>query len=330
MLSIPSDISLLTATISQLMVGASLISATTSNIVSNNTIQLVLGSQISAGQTISILISNIMTQNSTKPTSTFTLSSFDSAFRGIDQSSNNLSLIISGGNNFNALSVTPSDFTNSKNVNYTIVFEQIQSFTSVTVVSFLFSSTLSTSSLSRVYEVTSGSTQTPCLFTKTNTSYLVVTLSSSISSTRTIILQTIGNPPSLAPLSFPIKVTTLTGDKLYIYSEMYTQDIITSTLSKLNVVSFSFSSYVFSQSTDLTLNIKGTQNWPDIVYKITIDIPMSIETSSFVCTSLTSISCSIFSPTNTLTVTASTGLSLPFDLVFTISSLKAPAFGSST
>lgn len=158
LLSIPSDISLLAATISQIMVGASLISATTSNIVSNNTIQLVLGSQISAGQTISILISNIMTQNSTKPTSIFTLSSFDSAFRGIDQSSNNLSLIISGGNNFNALSVTPSDFTNSKNVNYTIVFEQIQSFTSVTVVSFLFSSTLSTSSLSRVYEVTSGST----------------------------------------------------------------------------------------------------------------------------------------------------------------------------
>lgn len=222
MLTIPSDLSLLSATISQLMIGASLISTTSNNIVSNNTIQLTLGSQITAGQTLSILVSNIMTQNSTKPTSTFALSSYDPTFRGIDQSSNNLSLIITGGNNFNALSVTPSSLTNSKYVNYTIVFEQIQSYTSVTVVSFVFSSTLSTSSLSRVYEAVSVSTLTPCLFTKTNSSYLVVTLSASTSSTRTIILQTIGNPPSQSPLSFPIKVTTLTSDKLYIYSEMYT------------------------------------------------------------------------------------------------------------
>lgn len=122
MLSLPLDISLLAATISQVMIGASLTSTTSTNIVSNNTVQILFSSQIIAAQTISIIISNIMTQNSTKPSATFSISSFDSSFRGIDQSSNNLSLTISGGNNFNALSVTPSDFTNSKNVNYTIVF----------------------------------------------------------------------------------------------------------------------------------------------------------------------------------------------------------------
>ena len=44
MLTVPSDISLLAATISQIMVGVTLISATTTNIVSNSTIQLVIGS----------------------------------------------------------------------------------------------------------------------------------------------------------------------------------------------------------------------------------------------------------------------------------------------
>ncbi len=111
---------------------------------------------------------------------------------------------------------------------------------------------------------------------------------------------------------------------------MYTSDIITDTLSVLNIASFSFSSYVFSESTDLILNIKGTVNWPNLAYKLVIDIPMNIQASNSTCTSLSSISCSIFFPTNTLTVTSSTGLSLPFDLVFTITSLKAPPFGSST
>jgi hypothetical protein len=111
---IPSDLSLLAATITQVMIGSSLIPTTSNNIVSNNTIQLLIGSEIIATQTISILVSNIMTQNSTKPTSNFAISSFDSSFRGIDQSSNNLSLIITGGNNFNALFVTPSNFMNSK------------------------------------------------------------------------------------------------------------------------------------------------------------------------------------------------------------------------
>ena len=92
-----------------------------------------------------------MTQSSTKTTSTFAVSTYDSSFNGIDQSSNSLGLSIASGNNFNSLSLAILDPTNSKQTNYTITFEQIQSYSIITTVSLTFSSFLSTSSLSRVF-----------------------------------------------------------------------------------------------------------------------------------------------------------------------------------
>jgi hypothetical protein len=197
LLSIPTDITLLSASSSYIQVSGSFVSSTFTNTLSNNTIILQISAAIAAASSISISINNIMTQNSTKPTSTFTVSSFDSSFNAIDQSTNSVGLTISSGNNFNSLTLSRIDSTNSKTTNYTITFEQIQNYTYASVVAFTFSSTLSTSSLSRVYEVTSnGAVYTACLFSKINSSYLLVTLSQSATSTHTLILQTIGNPPS--------------------------------------------------------------------------------------------------------------------------------------
>lgn len=138
-----------------------------------------------------------MTQSSTKTTSTFVVSTYDTSFNGIDQSSNSLGLSVTSGNNFNSLSLAILDPTNSKNTNYTLTFEQIQSYSIITKVSLTFSSFLSTSSLSRVFEVASnGTVFTPCIFSKVNTSYVLVTLSQSATSSHTLLLQTIGNPPS--------------------------------------------------------------------------------------------------------------------------------------
>ena len=151
MLTLPSEIALLSATQSSIQVSGSTLSSTYTNSLGNSTITFRIGSSIAAAATISLIITDIMTQSSTKTTSTFSVSTYDSSFNGIDQSSNSLGLSITSGNNFNSLSLTISDPTNSKQTNYSVTFEQIQSYTLITKVSLTFSSFLSTSSLSRAF-----------------------------------------------------------------------------------------------------------------------------------------------------------------------------------
>lgn len=128
-----------------------MLSSTYTNSLGNNTITFKVGTSIAAASTVSLIITDIMTQSSTKTTSTFVVSTYDSSFNGIDQSSDSLGLSITSGNNFNSLSLSILDPTNSKETNYTITFEQIQSYSIITKVSLTFSSFLSTSSLSRVF-----------------------------------------------------------------------------------------------------------------------------------------------------------------------------------
>jgi hypothetical protein len=180
-IAIPSDIALLSASKGFTYISSSLVTSTYTNFISNNTIILQVSPSIAAASTITINLNNIMTQNTTKTTSTFVVSTFDSTFSAIDQSTNSLGLAISSGNNFNSLTITRGNSVNSNATNYTITFEQIQSYTSVSVVSFKFNNYLSLSSLSRVFEVTSSAT-VPCLFTKVNNTYLHVTLSQAATS----------------------------------------------------------------------------------------------------------------------------------------------------
>jgi hypothetical protein len=121
-LALPFDLNLLSASQSLIFVSGSFFSASFTNSISNNTITLRLETSIVASSALSISISNIMTQNSTKTTSTFTAYSYDSYFNPIDQSTNTLGLSIYSGNNFNSLTLSISDLTNSKAANYTIAF----------------------------------------------------------------------------------------------------------------------------------------------------------------------------------------------------------------
>lgn len=110
---------------------------------------------------------------------------------------------------------------------------------------------------------------------------------------------------------------------------MYTSDIINTIPSKLTISSYEFSSYVFSSPTNLTLSITTLSAFPTLTYRLVIDIPAAIDASAATCSSnTTNLQCSLFAPTNTLTVSMSNSASLPLNIVFSINLLTAPAFGS--
>lgn len=175
-----------------------------------------------------IAISNIMTQNYTKTTSTFTVTSFVNNYMAVDASTNSMGLAISQGNNFNSISLVQSSYINSATVSYTIYFEQLQNFTNITTVRVTFNPLLSLTALSRIFELvynpTYGNyTQVPCLFSSINSVTRGITLSQSTNASHILRLESIQNPPSQAPLSNPITVSTVTSNYSFIYSSMPTQ-----------------------------------------------------------------------------------------------------------
>ena len=82
-------------------------------------------------------------------------------------------------------------------------------------------------------------------FSKVNGSYIKATLSQPATS-HTIILSTIANPPSLQPATNSILLYTLTSDQLYVYSQMYAEDVINDAASTDIVTSFSFSNFAYA------------------------------------------------------------------------------------
>lgn len=158
---------------------------------------------------------------------------------------------------------------------------------------------------------------------------MLVTLSQNATSSHTIVIETIGNPPSFATLVKPILVQTLSSNNLYIYSEMYTEDIINTNPSSLTINSYSFSSYVYEQPTALSLSVTGVPDWPSLTYQLIIDVPSLIGMSSASCSSETAnLGCSLFAPTNTITISMLNSSSLPLNIILSINSLVAPPFGT--
>lgn len=93
--------------------------------------------------------------------------------------------------------------------------------------------------------------------------------------------------------------------------------------------SFSFSSYVYSEVTTLSINVSGLSQWPSIIYSLVVNIPNLIGSVGSYCTSgITNLVCALFQPTNTLTVSMSDSTALPLNIAFTIMSLTAPVVGS--
>jgi hypothetical protein len=122
LVTIPSDITLLSPSKGYVYLSSTLISSTFTNFLSNNSMLLTITPSIAANSTITLTLNNIMTQNITKTTNTFAVSTFDSTFSAIDQSTNSLGLSISTGNNFNSLTLSRGSSRNSKATNYTITF----------------------------------------------------------------------------------------------------------------------------------------------------------------------------------------------------------------
>ena len=151
MIIFPSDLNVLSVYQTSINVTSSQISAVATNYVSNNTIILKVASQIGGNSSITIAIINSVTQNSTKPTATFILKTYDQSFNAIDVSTNIMGLTVQSGNAFNSISLARSNTTNSAQTNYTISFEQIQNSSNITNVGVQISSTLLLNALGTVY-----------------------------------------------------------------------------------------------------------------------------------------------------------------------------------
>lgn len=113
MVTIPSDITLLSASKGFTYLSSTLLTSTYNNFINNNTILLQVTPILAAGSTITVKLNNIMTQNTTKTTGTFVVSTFDSTFSAIDQSTNSMGLSVTSGNNFNSLTLTRGSTVNS-------------------------------------------------------------------------------------------------------------------------------------------------------------------------------------------------------------------------
>ena len=98
---------------------------------------------------------------------------------------------------------------------------------------------------------------------------------------------------------------------------MYTEDIINTEPSALTVDYFTFSSYVFAESTDLGLSVTTLATWPAVTYQLIINIPSGLDITNALCSSnITNLGCSFFAPTNTLTVSMTNSASLPVKIIF--------------
>lgn len=93
---LPAELTLLSVCQLTLSISGTLITSQYTNYLTNNTIIVkITGLSISSSSTMQIAISNIMTQNYTKTTSTFTVTSFDNNYMAVDASTNSMGLAIS-------------------------------------------------------------------------------------------------------------------------------------------------------------------------------------------------------------------------------------------
>jgi hypothetical protein len=322
--TLPSDLQLLTVCVGSLKVGGSPLAVTAINNISDNSVSLQLGTGTVAGATLTFQLSNLLTQNTTQPTATFTARSYDATSGAIDVSSNSVTLSVVQGNSFNLLSLSRSGSTNSQAVNYTLTFEQVQNSSNVSAITITLSSLLTATSLSTVKQQFSNGSTAALVFSRSG-STIQTTLSSS-SSTYTLFLSTIGNPPSTQPLTSPLLLTSYTANRLYIYSQMYAQDIVNTAPSTTLVSAFSFSSLVEEAPTALTLNLTQPSNFSTLVHKVVLDIPALFGTGSQTCSGFSGILCVLTA--STLTITASNGSSLPSPIILTVSNLMSPPIGS--
>lgn len=122
LLSLPKELTLLVLCQTSLSVSGSPLASTSTNFVSNNSILIKTNAIISKSATVSISITNILSPNSTRPTSTFGLSSYDSSFAAIDVSTNTVSLTISSGNSFNSFTISRSNEQCLNSSNFTLTF----------------------------------------------------------------------------------------------------------------------------------------------------------------------------------------------------------------
>ena len=150
-LTLPSEIALLSVAKASLVVVGGSVDNSFTLWTNNNTLQIISSSNIPSSSQLMLVVSDIMTQNTTKTTSTFTVRTFDAIRRAIDVSSNSLGLIISTGNAFNSLSMTRSNLTNSQPASYTINFEQTQQYYDVTRLLIRLDQQLLLSNLGRIY-----------------------------------------------------------------------------------------------------------------------------------------------------------------------------------
>lgn len=75
--TLPTELNLLSVCVGTLFLGSNIISSNVTYDLPNKSLKMRVGSAVPISSTLTVLISNLMTQNSTKPTSTFTVATFN-------------------------------------------------------------------------------------------------------------------------------------------------------------------------------------------------------------------------------------------------------------
>ena len=92
---LPSDLQLLSVCLGSLEINNVIIAATATNNYAANRVSLKVSSEIVSGSKVTFLLTNLLTQNTTKPTSTFTVNTYDGNANAIDISTNQMGLTVS-------------------------------------------------------------------------------------------------------------------------------------------------------------------------------------------------------------------------------------------
>ena len=277
---------------------------------------------MAASSSVTFQLINLLSPNSTQTTSTFAVSTFDSLNAAIDITSNSLGVSVSQGNNFNLLTLTRSSTVNSAYANYSFTFEQTQDSNNVGEITVELNSLLTITSLSVIYQVYSNGSESAILFSR-NGSTIQITLNSQSTSNYTMVLRTIGNPPSLQPLTSPFTLTSYTSGRSFIFSSQIGQDIVNTQVSSTLVTSFSFSNLAYGESSSLTVDLTQPADHLTTVYRIVIDVPVDFGVSNASCSGLTGMQCVLTGSTITATMTNSSYF--PSSITFNIDNLLTPA-----
>ena len=309
-----------------LLVNSTTFASTVTYDLTINKITFKIAALLPASSSVTFQLTNILSPNSTQPTSSFTITTSDSLAAAIDANTNSVGVAVGQGNAFNLLTLTRSSTVNSELANYTLTFEQTQNSSNVKDVTIVLNSALVVSSVSKVYQIDSSGTETVLSHTLSG-STIQTAVNSQPTPTYKIMLSTVLNPPSTQPLTSPFTLTTYTSNRSFVFSSQTGADIVNTAPSPVLVNTFSFSNLAYGEATNLSLNLTQPTRFSTAVHKVVVDVPTSFGMGSVTCSG-TGVGCAVAGSTVTATMTNASFFGDP--ILFSIDALVSPGLTTTT